>query len=235
MEISRENANSDKMQSSCSSGETVKSKPAKDVLELGTHLVRELGIDDRDTLGRWLSHHIAELLERVESAPTSEERARAEAAATEAILKVWSNRLALPGRANPFGKYKRVLETLLLLKPEATELYLWQLSLERPLVVRLFQRILRLVSGVLALQLPINAGEAAENEKAITEFLEEDEKNVLVQITVLLSGEDVQVQPKTPLEARAELRQRLEGLISETIADLEQLRKEVAEARPLDI
>ena len=51
------------------------SKPPKDVSELGQHLVRELGFEDRgETLGRWMAHHLAELLDQAENAKTAAER-----------------------------------------------------------------------------------------------------------------------------------------------------------------
>ena len=211
------------------------SRPVKDVLELGTHLSRELGIDVHDTLGRWLSHHIAELITRAESAATVEEKARAEAAAIEAILKIWSHRLVLPGSANPFGKYKRALETLQFVKPEGTHWNFPSLSPKGPLIASVSQRIPRLVRGVLALELPLDAEEAVESEKAITEFLDEDERSLLTQfrVRIVLAGEDIETEPKTPLEVRADLQRHLEELISETVTDLEELRKQIVDAQPL--
>ena len=65
------------------------SKPPKDVLELGRHLVRELGFEDGvDTLGRWMSHHVAELIDKAENGVTAAERVRARKLATETILKL---------------------------------------------------------------------------------------------------------------------------------------------------
>src|SRR5437899_158832 len=45
------------------SGRTAASRPVKDVLELGKHLVAELELEEsRDTLAKWLAHHLAELI-----------------------------------------------------------------------------------------------------------------------------------------------------------------------------
>ena len=46
-----------------------------DVLELGKILVRELKLDPGvDTLGRWMAHHIAELIRAADEADDVEER-----------------------------------------------------------------------------------------------------------------------------------------------------------------
>lgn len=85
---------------SSSSGEMVISKPSKDVLGLGRHLVRELRFEDGvDTLGRWMAHHLAELIDEAESGSTPAERLRARKSATETILKIWEHRASLPGRS----------------------------------------------------------------------------------------------------------------------------------------
>jgi hypothetical protein len=65
------------------------SKPPKDVLELGQHLVHELGIENRfDTLGRWMAHHLAELIDRAENGATKAERLDSRKNAEETILKI---------------------------------------------------------------------------------------------------------------------------------------------------
>jgi hypothetical protein len=69
------------------------SKPPKDVLGLGRHLVRELGFEDGvDTLGRWMAHHLAELIDKAENGVCATERVEARKSATETILKVWEHR-----------------------------------------------------------------------------------------------------------------------------------------------
>jgi hypothetical protein len=91
---------------SSSSEETGPLKLPRDVLELGRHLVRELGFDDqRDTLGRWMAHHLAELINKAENGATGTERVRARKNATETILKIWEHRASLPGNAYPLAPY----------------------------------------------------------------------------------------------------------------------------------
>lgn len=57
---------------------------------LGCHIVNELGGErDTDTLGRWMAHHLAELMVAAEEAATAEEHAAARSAVESAILRVW--------------------------------------------------------------------------------------------------------------------------------------------------
>src|SRR5438094_3949598 len=78
---------------SSSSEKTERSKPPKDVLGLGQHLVREVGFGShRDTLGRWMAHHIAELIDKAKHASSLAERAKTCKIATETILKIWEHR-----------------------------------------------------------------------------------------------------------------------------------------------
>lgn len=88
-------------------------------MTLGKQLVTEQGFDDSvDTLGRWMAHHIAELIHEAESA-TDIERLTKQKAAREAILALWTHRHAFaPGR-NPFEKMKPIFEALESLAPDA--------------------------------------------------------------------------------------------------------------------
>jgi hypothetical protein len=82
-------------------------------LELGRHLVRELDLEDGvDTLGRWMAHHVAALIHAAEHAETPQERSMARAQATETIIRIWSHRSSLPGKAYPLARYKEILKIL---------------------------------------------------------------------------------------------------------------------------
>src|SRR5690242_9787087 len=94
---------------SSSSEEAEPSKPPKDVLELGKHLVRELKLHDGvDTLGRWMAHHVAELITDAKRQRKGPKRTRAEKEATELILKIWEHREALPRHAYPLAQYEEL-------------------------------------------------------------------------------------------------------------------------------
>jgi len=86
---------------------------------LGKYLARELGYEESgDTLGRWMAHHLAELIDEAEHGATVGKRATAQKRATETILKVWEHRLSLPGAVHPLAQYKDVLPILERLRPD---------------------------------------------------------------------------------------------------------------------
>jgi hypothetical protein len=139
----------------------VSSKPPKDVLGLGQHLVRELDFEDGvDTLGRWMAHHVAELIKEAKSAPTATKRAKARKIATDTILKIWVHRESLPGNAYPLAPYRDALKVLELLRPASNPLDYFR---HRPqkrrdqLGYELFDRLSRLIMALLFMKVPSRA------------------------------------------------------------------------------
>jgi hypothetical protein len=143
---------------SSSFGEMVPSKPPKDVLELGQHLIRELAIEDEhgfDTLRRWMAHHLAELINRAENGSPVAERIKARKIATDTILKVWKHRASLPGQAYPLAPYKGVLKVLDVLRPiDKSSRYPRPHSEEKTdqLTVELFDDFSRLIIALLLMK-----------------------------------------------------------------------------------
>lgn len=87
-------------------------------IELGKRLTKELGIDQSvDTLGRWMAHYIAELIEDARTASV-EERPEKMRACCEAILNLWKHRQNLPDSGRPFQDLDAMLRTLASLDPE---------------------------------------------------------------------------------------------------------------------
>lgn len=87
------------------------------ILELGKELVKELGIDKSvDTLGRWMTHHIAELIQDAEKASSEEKPAKMQACCDE-ILNLWKHRHMLPDGSRPFEELEPILRTLASLDP----------------------------------------------------------------------------------------------------------------------
>lgn len=66
-------------------------------MTLGKRIVKELDLEDSvDTLGRWMAHRIAELMERAEQAPTEAERETAKRECTNVIIRLWEHRSKFP-------------------------------------------------------------------------------------------------------------------------------------------
>lgn len=66
-------------------------------MTLGKRIVKELDLEDSvDTLGRWMAHRIAELMEQAEQAPTEAEREAAKRECTDVIIRLWEHRTKFP-------------------------------------------------------------------------------------------------------------------------------------------
>lgn len=89
----------------------------KAILALGKKLVDELGLDQSvDTLGRWMAHYIAELINDAENAAPEEKPSRQERCAA-AILELWRHRAELRDGIRPFEDVEPILRALASLDP----------------------------------------------------------------------------------------------------------------------
>ena len=87
---------------------------------LGHHLATELGFSDScDTLGKWMSHHLAEVMDRTENEENPEKKEEYQQQAVELILNIWGHRSSLKGDAYPLGRFKGIIDALSILSPEA--------------------------------------------------------------------------------------------------------------------
>lgn len=84
------------------------------MLELGKLLAAEL--EQTDTLGRWIAHHLAERMTSLEQ-KTGSERGIAEAEVAELILRLWSLRRQLPGGRIPLAEVDEVEAAIARLTP----------------------------------------------------------------------------------------------------------------------
>lgn len=79
---------------------------------MGQRIVRELGLEDsNDTLGRWMAHRIAELMERAEQADDKETKEKSRRECTDLILRVWSRRSGWP-YGQPLSRMASILKGL---------------------------------------------------------------------------------------------------------------------------
>lgn len=91
------------------------------VRALGEKLVDEFVENDPcDTLGRWMAHYIAELIEAVDKSTPAELRFNQQECA-KAILSFWDHRSIFPPGKRPFEGLEPVVETLRKLDPDSTD------------------------------------------------------------------------------------------------------------------
>ncbi len=89
------------------------SKPWIAVMTLGKQIVKELDLEDSvDTLGRWMAHRIAELMERAEQAETEAEQEAAKRECTNVIIKLWEHRTKFPFKP-PLADIAKFLKNLI--------------------------------------------------------------------------------------------------------------------------
>lgn len=100
-----------------------KSKQYDDIIALGELLVEELQLDQSvDTLGRWMAHHIAEVMQDVEKS-TGRQRAEAEDRCREAILSLWKHINDFPGGHRPLADIEPLFATIKALNPDNREYF----------------------------------------------------------------------------------------------------------------
>ena len=209
------------------------SKVPKDLLGLGTHLVHELGLrDSTDTMGRWLAHHLAELMNEAanrKKSVTGRTKARKEAA--DLILKIWERRSILPGNVYPLAPYKDALKVLGLLGPDGNP---WRRRSETPyqtLAASIYDRLCRLVIGLLLIDVaPLVRRRTSKRNKSV-KFLADEERQVLKELERWLDAVDGGESLATD---KSELRQidarvPLQKLAEAAIKQLTDLQQRLAE------
>jgi hypothetical protein len=202
--------------------------------------VRELGYEDqRDTLGRWMAHHLAELIDKSENGATATERLRARKNATETTLKIWEHRTSLPDHAYPLAPNKDILKVLERLRPTDNPFRYFGPPAEtkrEQLAADLFDSLSRLIIALLLMKLPPGE-ESTQVDAAAIEALSETERHVL---TALQQWSELFVStPKGSGRARrgkqgggatVNLNKAAVSLIDSITSTLAELRRELQEA-----
>jgi hypothetical protein len=86
-----------------------------DVVALGRELADSL--DPNDTLGRWMAHYIADLINRAEATPGADRDTLQRECAVE-ILRLWSHRHSFTNPERPMASYEPIYRTLARLDPD---------------------------------------------------------------------------------------------------------------------
>ncbi len=203
----------------------------KDVLELGIHLIRELKLDQHDTIDRWMAFHVAELIDASENGKTEDEREEARKVAVETILKIWERRSSVPGNAYPLARYKDILKILDRVQSD----HFPYISLAGQADVKneefvggIFNELLYLFLTVLLMRLPSGC-EPEKADTAAVNALSEEELKIFIHLSDRYdclradfdvsncnSGED----NESPDEKLDRLSQQLIDIITEKLIEL---------------
>ncbi len=153
------------------------SKLPNEILALGDRLVHELGLSNSvDTAGRWMAHHLADLMIQARDPDASNhERARDEAAGL--ILKLWSRREVLPGNAYPLKELGKALSVLRLLEFESSPFSRSAQSQFDRLIAEAFDGLRKIIAHGILLTY-VNPIEPVGDE-VTSPFLTEEERRVV--------------------------------------------------------
>ncbi len=101
------------------------------IIKLGKRLVEELGLDQSvDTLGRWMTHYVAELIHGAETAK-EEDKDEKRSQCASAILELWDHHSTMPRGRRPFQDFEAILRALESLDPKNAESrYYWSVRNE---------------------------------------------------------------------------------------------------------
>lgn len=188
-------------------------------MALGEKIVRELELTDGvDTLGKWMAHHLASLIEDAEGSDGAQTAARQEA--VDLILRLWEHRASMPGTADPMSALNGAIGVLDRIGPNSSPFYRRsQDMLERDLA-SLFDSLRKLVAhGVI---LVAGQKEIPEYTTDTFEHLAEEEQQFIMALGGWLSFLE-QKKPTTPVinvvfgdddqeKKKAEEETKLEGL-----------------------
>ncbi len=84
-------------------------------LELGKEIAQDLS--DSDVLGRWMAHHISDLIVRAENA-TDQQTLELRRETADTIIRLWAHRSAAPLHSRPTEALQPVMETLVRLEQD---------------------------------------------------------------------------------------------------------------------
>jgi len=105
-----------------------KLRPSEEsIIKLGKKIVEELKLEPSvNTLGRWMSHYVAELIHKSENCESSEEEVILKRECFDTILKLWQNMEHLPNVTKPLTDLEPLIELLDALKKEDYRYPFWR-------------------------------------------------------------------------------------------------------------
>jgi hypothetical protein len=85
----------------------------EEIIKLGEKIVNELQLEPSvNTLGRWMSHYVAELMIQAEKSKEESDKKAKQKECSEIILKLWEKREHLPHISTPLSGLKAFTDLL---------------------------------------------------------------------------------------------------------------------------
>lgn len=118
-------------------------------MALGEKIVRELELTDGvDTLGKWMAHHLASLIEDAERSDGAQTAASQEA--VDLIFRLWEYRGSMPGTADPMSALKGAIGVLDRIGPDSSPFYRHSQDMRERDLALLFDSLRKLMAhGVI--------------------------------------------------------------------------------------
>lgn len=164
-------------------------------MALGERIVQELDqADGVDTLGKWMAHHLASLLEKAND--PNEEQTTAKREAVDLIVKLWEHKSSFPGSVDPMSTLKKATEVASRLHPNSSPFYRHGNDKREENLALLFDGLRKLVAhGVLLIA---DQKEMPDYVAETFEFLTEEEQQFVSAMGGWISFCEGH-RPKTPI------------------------------------
>lgn len=159
------------------------------IIKLGEKLVNELALADGvDTLGKWMAHYIAELIEKAEIA-TGENKEKYEKECFEAILKLWEHIDKVPNISTPLRSFSNAIEVCKkITNNDKFRYFPSKYQDEKNIYLLLAQKVDELSKKIVYAAFSEAISEATEQEK---EWLQFDELDDVINLNkIIISFED---------------------------------------------
>jgi hypothetical protein len=165
------------------------------VLALGEKIVRELELNDGvDTLGKWMAHHLASLIEDAKRSDGAQTAASEEA--VDLIFRLWEYRGLMPGTADPMSALKGAIGVLDRIGPDSSPFYRHSQDMRERDLALLFDSLRKLMAhGVVLVS---GQKEIPEYTAETFEHLAEEEQQFITALGGWLSFLEQQ-KPTTPV------------------------------------
>ena len=222
--------------------------PTEKVIKLGVKIVEELQLENsRDTLGRWMSHYLAERLDSLEKYSNEQEKKEIEKECCDIILRIWSQRESVNGISTPLSDLEPLIDIVKSLKKTRYNFMLPSngREIKDPDWLNFVKLVKKNATKILALSLYSSLSIEVLNEKKIwsEEFqnlLSEQEAEFLNELTFLVNDtneiiyvnstedtEEIDLEKITPTERYRVIFEKMEKELEEQKTALLNLKNKV--------
>jgi hypothetical protein len=158
------------------------SPSVKETLELGQALVERLNLSEgNDTLGKWMAHHLAELMVQAKRTKDAASRKSMEAEICGLVLKLWIHRGEFQNHINPLAPLTPILKVIQTLDADNHSWIPRGLSGEASGLYNVFRRLM--IAAIFS-KAKSNGADGVAQAKKTTKFQSNDEKAIIAGLGI---------------------------------------------------